>query len=163
MSSLLASSIIFLERTAFPFRQPSSRLLSTNARRGHPTPRGFRWNILGGEGPGLRVCVEIAHATVDSIHCTFARFLVFQIRSSSYPFLMLLIFTLIVGLRLDMLVGECVGIMCARGYFVSLVPFDVWLPTMESSALCRAWYNLIGAYIPNAERSAVPRASVDHP
>ena len=79
---------------------------------------------------------------------------------------MLLIFTLIVGLRLDMLVGECVGIMCARGYFVSLVPFDVWLPTMESSALCRAWYNLIGAYIPNipnAERSAVSRTSVDPP
>lgn len=104
--------------------------------------------------------------TVDSLSCVLARFLGFPIRSSSYPLLMLLIFALIVGLRLDMLVGECVGIMCARRYFVSLVPFDVWLPTMESSALCRAWYNFVGAYIPNipnAERSGFSRISVHPP
>ena len=89
------------------------------------------------------------------------RFLTFQIPSSSFPLLILGVCTVLLGFRMDMLVGQCVGIMSARGYFLALVPFETWLPAIESSTLCRSWRAFVGAYIPNAEGTTASQTSVD--
>jgi len=74
---------------------------------------------------------------------------------------MLVVCTVLLGFRMDMLVGHFVGILSARGYFLALVPFETWLPAIESSTLCRAWRAFIGAYIPNAEVTTTSQTAVD--
>merc|ERR1719498_1792578 len=75
----------------------------------------------------------------------------FELSQTNYPLAMLVVLILLLGFRYDIFVGFAIGCICARGYFVALVPFDSLVVRFESSEICQRWSDTFGGFISAAQ------------